>query len=151
MAPNTGTGKRTAAGRFMSDPLLYRTITAPGDADVLPATIEALEETIDTKYQVQYPDAGDDSKMRHWAANSQLHLQIVIPDTITSFDLHVFGTMISDAIVEDADRWSYVFVDEAYDRSQIVTIKEPPHGLLKVLLVNVAGSGDINVFYSLTD
>ena len=151
MAPITGTGKRTANGRFMEDPQLYRTITAPGDANVLPATIEALTATIDTKYQTNYSPAGDDVTNRRWAADSQLHLQIVIPDTVTSFDLHVFGTMISDAIVEDADRWSYVFVDEGYERSQIVTIKEPPHGLLKVLLVNVAGSGDINVFYSLTD
>jgi hypothetical protein len=151
MAPITGTGKRTADGRFMEDPRLYRTIAAPGDGDILPATIDAIDEVINTKYQVLYPDAGDDVTSRRWAKDNQLHLQIVIPSTVTSFDLHVFGTMVGGDIPETADRWSYVFVDEGYDRSQVVTIQEPPHGQLKVLLVNIVGSGNVNVYYSLTD
>jgi len=148
----SGTGKRTADGRFMEDPQLYRTITAPGDTDVLPATIEAVEESINTKLQTpNYPAAGDDIPSRRWAADNLLHLQIVIPDTVTSFDVHVFGTMVSDAIAETADRWSYVYRQEGFDRSQVVTLEQVPHGFLKVLLVNVAGSGDINIFYSMTD
>jgi hypothetical protein len=144
----TGTGQQTADGRFMENPQLYRTIAAPGDADLLPATIEAVPELINTKSR---ENVLDELAPRRWARDNLLHLQIIIPDTITSYDVHVFGTMIGEEVPVGVDKWSYVFRQECYERSQFITLEQVPHGEVKVLISNVVGSGDVSVLYSITD
>jgi len=147
----SGTGKRIPDGRFMEDPQLYRTIAAPGDANILPATIEAVAEVMNSKEHVDYGPSGDDNTGRRWALNNRLLMQIVIPSTISSYDLNVFGTMVGDDVVENADRWAIVTPAATYTRSQIVVLSEYPHGLLKALVTSIVGTGALKVYFSLSD
>jgi hypothetical protein len=147
--PISGSGKRTQYGRFMTDPQLLRTVAAPGDADVLPATIDALSAYIDVKQYIGY-DA-DQLIDRGWAMDNLMHLQVVIPNTVTSYEVHVFGSLVGSVITQDADRWSYVFKQTGYTRSQIITLEQVPPGELKVLVTNVVGAGDVDVYFSITD
>jgi hypothetical protein len=147
LAPGSGT--RTGYGRFMEDPQLLRTVAAPGDADNLAATIEAIPEYIDTKELSIYPS--ERCKERKWAKDNLIHLQFVADSTVTSFDVEVFGTLIGDELPITDDRWSYVYRFNGYERSQIVTLCQVPPGWLKVLVTNIAGSGDVEVYYSITD
>jgi len=73
----SGTGKRTADGRFMEDPQLYRTIAAPGDANILPATIEAVAEVMNSKEHVDYGPSGDD--------NTGRRLEVFIEECATKY------------------------------------------------------------------
>jgi hypothetical protein len=144
-----GSGIIVGYGRFMQDPILLRTISSPGDADILPATIEAVPEYINTREYEVY--ASEDCKERKWAKDNLLHLQIVVPETITSFDVHVFGTLIGDNLPINDERWSYEFRQYGYERSQIITLDQIIPGWLKVMVTNVVGSGDVNIYYSITD
>jgi len=146
--PIPGTGKRGTAGRFIENPQLLRTVTAPGDADTDSATIAAVPEFIDSKSR---PDIVDAKKDRAWGIDNLLHIQVVVPATITSFDLHLFGTMTEGDMVEEDAMWSYIFRQEGFERSQVVTLEQVPPGTLKVLVNNVVGTGDAKVYFALTD
>jgi hypothetical protein len=145
----SGSGVRVGYGRFMEDPQLLRIVAAPGDSNLNPATIEAVEEYINTKELTIY--TSEKCKERKWAKDNLLHLQLVMDATITNFDVHVFGTLIGDNLPETSDRWSYEFRQEGYKRSQIITLSQVIPGSLKVMITNVTGSGNVYVYYSITD
>lgn len=136
-------GRKTAEGRWMDSAIILRKITS-ADSNTA-AAIEAI-------------DAKIIALDRFYAANNLLHVQVKMPATVTNYDIEIYGDMSPEMAAADPDmaggeRWSQVSGLLNRTRSTFITIFDPPHGHLKVLVTNVTGNftGGVGVIlYSLS-
>jgi len=127
--PADGSGRRTIWGRFMEAPKLLRTVEAPGDLNVDPATVEAVSEYLNTKERVAF--VANEYSSRAWAKDNLLHLQCVCDATVTGYDIEVFVTLTDGDMEDTDDRWAYIYRQAGFTRSQIITLEQVPMGQLK--------------------
>jgi len=132
-------GRKDAGGRAMSPAFLYRSVSA-SDTNT-PTGIEALD-AITYDGTVQYAD------------DNKLIVQAVMPSTVSTYDIEVYGSMLSeeteDNKVQDEgeDRWALIATSTGNTASAFVILPECPVGEIKVLVTNKSGSGSIRLYVS---
>lgn len=135
-------GKRTGevAWRYQTQPAVARVVDAAApDADIDPATVEAVAEEIDNR----------DSAI---AFNGVANVFALLPETVTTADIHVFVdiSMVEDngsgdlVAITDDERWLYL-ANKTVTRTDMIQIENAPIGVYKILVTNTAGTGDIKV------
>lgn len=87
-----------------------------------------------------------------WAFDNGLYIQVCAPATIDSFDVEVYGSMRSDPNKEDRieefgnDRFALVAFLRDNERSAFLILENYPVGDVKIVLTNVVGSGECQIY-----
>ena len=113
-------------GNYVEPGYLYRTIAA---ADVnSAANIEALTEVIDTEN-------------RRWMFKNILHVQAIVPASVTSYDIEIWGSMDHNVtgLTLGGERWGQIAAFTGLARSAVKSVYNIFPGQLKVLITNVSG------------
>lgn len=127
-------GRKHHTGTFMEHAWEYRRVQA-ADSNA-PAAIDALVAIIDMKNN------------RDLTVHNRLDLQVVVPDSVSSYNIEVYGDLIGEFLVGvdngGANRWAQVDGFTNRTRSTFLTILDCPPGLIKVLITNVVGDATVN-------
>lgn len=121
-------GKLTHHGTYVEMPKLYRTITIADTNGA--AAIEAIPEMLDMEH-------------RQWMHLNVLHIQTIVPATVTAYTVEVWGTVdesVTPALTAGAERWSKITEFTGLSRSSVQTLFNVLPGKLKVLVTNVTGA-----------
>ena len=121
--------------RNLSEAEVLRVVNAAApDADTAAATVEAVAEALD------YTDG-------YAAYDNVLGLFAILDTAVTSADLVVFvdiGAAVAGVPIPGPERWCRVF-ETTVIQSEYIPVADVVPGIVKILVLNTSGTGNVKV------
>jgi len=131
-------GKRVGeySWRYLTAAAINRVVdSAAADANILPATVEAVAESLDNA----------DGAV---AYENVLDLVAILDATVTSADISIFVDLAvldeNGAAIPGAERWCFLST-HTVTQSTVLPVSNVPPGILKFMVTSAAGSGNVRV------